>query len=80
MSTTPNNVLQNVQLYIKSELAWLDNEFWGIANANNKSLEEFNDKKGNLGDVITFDTTPRYISYDGFGYYHSNLQFNVYNH
>lgn len=64
MATTPNNVLQNVQLYIKSELAWLDNEFWGIANAN-KSLEEFNDKKGNLGDVITFDTTPRYISYDG---------------
>ena len=64
MSTTPANILQNVQLYIKSELAWLDNEFWGIANAN-KSLEEFNDKKGNLGDVITFDTTPRYISYDG---------------
>ena len=65
MSTTPNNVLQNVQLYIKSELAWLDNEFWGIANAN-KSLEEFNTtKQGNLGDTITFDTTPRYISYDG---------------
>ncbi len=64
MSTTPNNILQNVQLYIKGEIAWLDNEFWGIANAN-KSLEEFNDKKGNLGDVITFDTSPRYISYDG---------------
>ncbi len=62
--TTPNNTLQNVQLYIKSELAFLDNEFWGIANAN-KSLVEFNDKKGNLGDVITFDTTPRYISVDG---------------
>lgn len=64
MSTTPNNVLQNVQLYIKSELAWLDNSFWGIANSN-KTLEEFNDRKGNLGDTITFDTTPRYISYDG---------------
>lgn len=64
MATTPNNTLQNVQLYIKSELAWLDNEFWGIANAN-KSLTEFNDRKGNLGDTITFDTTPRYISYDG---------------
>lgn len=64
MSTTPNNVLQNVQLYIKSELAWLDNKYWGLANAN-KSLAEFNDKKGNLGDVITFDTTPRYISTPG---------------
>lgn len=64
MANTPVNILQNVQLYIKSELAWLDNEYWGIANAN-KSLEEFNEKPGNLGDVITFDCTPRYISYDG---------------
>lgn len=64
MASTPVNILQNVQLYIKSELAWLDNEYWGISNAN-KSLEEFNDKPGNLGDVITFDCTPRYISYDG---------------
>jgi len=64
MATTPVNILQNVQLYIKSELAWLDNEYWGISNAN-KSLEEFNDRPGNLGDVITFDVTPRYISYDG---------------
>ncbi len=60
----PINVLQNVQLYIKSELAWLSNTFWGIHNAN-KSLEEFNDRPGNLGDVINFDTTPRYISYTG---------------
>lgn len=64
MSTTPVNILQNVQLYIKSELAWLDNEYWGISNSN-KSLEEFNERPGNLGDVITFDCTPRYISYDG---------------
>jgi hypothetical protein len=64
MATTPVNILQNVQLYIKSELAWLDNEYWGISNSN-KSLEEFNDRPGNLGDVITFDCTPRYISYDG---------------
>ena len=62
--TTPVNILQNVQLYIKAELAWLSNSFWGISNSN-KSLEEFNTRPGNLGDVITFDTTPRYISYDG---------------
>src|SRR5580698_5841138 len=64
MSSTPVNTLQNVQLYIKAELAWLANTCWGIHNAD-KSLEEFNDRPGNLGDVITFDTTPRYISYDG---------------
>lgn len=62
--TTPVNILQNVQLYIKAELAWLQNSFWGVANAN-KSLAEFNDRPGNLGDVITFDNTPRYISFDG---------------
>lgn len=61
---TPLNTLQTVQLYIKTELAYLANTFWGIHNAN-KSLEEFNDRPGNLGDSITFDTTPRFISYDG---------------
>lgn len=62
--TTPVNVLQNVQLYIQAELAWMFNTFFGIKHSN-KSLEEFNDRKGNLGDVITFDTTPRFISYNG---------------
>lgn len=62
--STPNNILQNVQLYIKGELAWLNNSFWGIANSN-KSLKEFNDRPGNLGDSITFNTTPRFISFDG---------------
>ena len=60
----PQNTLQTVQLYIKTELAFLSNEYWGIENAN-KSLEEFNDRPGNLGDSITFDTTPRFISYNG---------------
>jgi len=64
MTTTPLNTLQNVQLYIKAELAWLSNSYWGIEHAN-KSLEEFNNIKGNLGDTITFDTTPRFITYDG---------------
>ena len=63
-SPTPNNSLQTVQLYIKTELAYLSNSFWGIENAN-KTLEEFNKRPGNLGDSITFDTTPRFIDYDG---------------
>ena len=61
---TPSNTLQTVQLYIKTEIAYLSNEFWGIANSN-KSLEEFNDRPGNLGDSITFDTSPRFTAYDG---------------
>lgn len=61
---TPQNTLQTVQLYIKTEIAYLFNSFWGIANAN-KSLEAFNDRPGNLGDSITFDTSPRFISYSG---------------
>lgn len=61
---TPLNTLQTVQLYIKTEIAYLFNEFWGIANSN-KSLEEFNDRPGNLGDSITFDLSPRFVSFNG---------------
>lgn len=60
----PTNTLQTVQLYIKTEIAYLFNTFWGIANAN-KSLEAFNERPGNLGDSITFDTSPRFTSYAG---------------
>ncbi len=60
----PANTLQTVQLYIKTEIAYLFNEFWGIANAN-KSLEQFNTRPGNLGDSITFDTSPRFKSFNG---------------
>ncbi len=66
---TPNNTLQTVQLYIKTEIAYLYNEFWGIANSN-KSLEEFNDRPGNLGDSITFDTL----------LLHNNPPFSAYKH
>lgn len=64
MSTTPLNTLQTVQLYIKSEIAWLQNNCWGIANSN-KTLKEFNDRPGNLGDSITFNLSPRYQGYNG---------------
>lgn len=61
---TPVNVLQTVQTYQKAELAWLLNSFVGI-NIANKKFKNFNDLTGNLGDTVTFDTTPRYISYAG---------------
>ncbi len=61
---TPVNVLQTVQTYQKAELAWLLNSFVGI-NIANKKFKNFNDLTANLGDAVTFDTTPRYISYAG---------------
>jgi hypothetical protein len=64
MATTPVNVLQTVQTYQKAELAWLLNSFCGISLAN-KKFKNFNDLTANLGDTVTFDTTPRYISYAG---------------
>ncbi len=61
---TPVNVLQTVQTYQKAELAWLLNSFVGV-NLANKKFKNFNDLTANLGDTVTFDTTPRYISYAG---------------
>ncbi len=61
---TPTNTLQTVQTYQKAELAWLLNSFCAISLAN-KKFQNFNDLTANLGDTVTFDTTPRYISYNG---------------
>lgn len=60
----PVNILQNVQTYQKAELAWLLNSFWAISETN-KKFKEFNSLTANLGDTVTFDTTPRYIAYSG---------------
>jgi len=65
MPATPVNVLQTVQTYQKAELAWLLNSFVGISLAN-KKFKDFNKTApSNLGDTVTFDTTPRFISYPG---------------
>jgi len=61
---TPTNVLQTVQRYMKAELAWLLNSFYGIRESN-KKFRNFENEVGNLGDSITFDTTPRFITYNG---------------
>lgn len=60
----PQNILQNVQTYQKAELAFLLNSFCGI-NLANKKFRNFNDLTANLGDTVTFDLTPRYITYNG---------------
>ena len=64
MSTLPVNTLQQVQTYQKAELAWLLNSFCMISQSN-KKFKNFNDLTANLGDTVTFDTTPRYNSYAG---------------
>jgi len=62
--STPNNILQTVQTYQKAELAWLLNEFVAI-NITNKKFRNFDELVANLGDTVTFDLSPRYISYTG---------------
>lgn len=65
MPATPTNVLQIVQTYQKAELAWLLNSFVGIS-ITNKKFKDFNTTApSNLGDTVTFDTTPRFISFGG---------------
>ncbi len=61
----PNNVLQNVQTYQKAELAWLLNSFCLIHEAN-KRFKDFNTSvPANLGDTVTYDLPPRYITFNG---------------
>lgn len=60
----PSNILQQVQTYQKAELAFLLNSFCAI-NLTNKKFKNFNDMTANLGDTVTFDLAPRYITYNG---------------
>src|ERR1700688_174631 len=58
----PSNILQNVQTYQRAELAWMLNTFAVVANAN-KKFSNFDNLTANLGDTVTFDLAPRYLSY-----------------
>ena len=57
----PNNILQQVQTYQKSALAYLQNlnVFVNIANTRFKN---FQDMTANLGDTVTFDLPPRFTT------------------
>jgi len=57
----PANFLQQVQTYHKSGLALLQNYSCFISTANTK-FREFNKMAANLGDTVTFDRPPRFIS------------------
>lgn len=69
--TTPNNILVNVQTYQKAELAFLQNSCAVLA-LSNKKFDNFQDFTGNLGDSVTFDLAPRFVS--GLGLVVDNVQ------
>lgn len=56
--TQPTNILQQVQTYQRSGLAFLLNEYGITANTNSK-FKNFQDFEGNLGSTVTFDLPPR---------------------
>lgn len=60
----PNNVLEQVQTYQKSGLAYLQNLNCFVKVANTK-FKNFQDEESNLGDTVTFDLPPRFNTGDG---------------
>lgn len=62
--SVPNNVLRNVQTYQRTDLAWMLNEFVGISSAN-KKFKDFDKLTANLGDTVTFELAPRFITVNG---------------
>lgn len=57
----PTNILQQVQTYQESNLAYLLNLNCFINTANTK-FKDFENKIANLGDTVTFDKPPRFIT------------------
>lgn len=57
----PNNILQQVQTYQNSNLAYLQNLNCFVATANTK-FKNFEKLTANLGDTVTFDLPPRFTT------------------
>ena len=55
----PNNILQQVQTYQMSNLAYLQNLNCFVATANTR-FKDFEKLTANLGDTVTFDLPPRF--------------------
>lgn len=60
----PTNAFEQVITYNKSELALLLNSFAFISMAN-KKFKNFDKDPKNLGDTVSFDTPPRYVTNTG---------------
>lgn len=59
----PSNILQQVQTYQRSNLAYLQNLNCFIATANTK-FKDFNKLTANLGDTVSFDLPVRFTTGD----------------
>lgn len=57
----PNNILQQVQTYQRSNLAYLQNLNCFVATANTR-FKQFEKLTANLGDTVTFDLPPRFTT------------------
>src|SRR5690606_14675604 len=57
----PNNILQQVQTYQLSNLAYLQNLNCFVATANTK-FKHFEKLTANLGDTVSFDLPPRFTT------------------
>lgn len=57
----PTNILQQVQTYQESNLAYLVNLNCFVTTANTR-FKDFENKISNLGDTVTFDKPPRFIT------------------
>lgn len=57
----PNNILQQVQTYQMSNLAYLQNLNCFVSTANTK-FKDFEKLTANLGDTVTFDLPPRFVT------------------
>jgi hypothetical protein len=59
--TTSSNILQQVQTYQSSELAYLHNSY-ALINTFNKRFRDFEKLTANLGSTVTFDKQPLFAT------------------
>lgn len=64
MAVLPNNILQQVQTYQRSSLAFLQNMCCFMKTANTK-FKDFDKIQANLGSSVTFDLPPRFNTSSG---------------
>jgi hypothetical protein len=64
MAVFPNNILQTVQTYQRSGLAFLLNLCCMVSTANTK-FKDFDKIQANLGSTVTFDLPPRFTTTAG---------------
>src|SRR5689334_19418179 len=60
-SPTMDNILQQVQTYQLSHLAYLQNLNCFISTANTR-FKDFDKLQANLGSTVTFDLPPRFVT------------------